>query len=466
MGFLQRGVNQGLFGLQLRTTMLLSAVVVLASGLTGATFLRMASRNALAQTKAHASDLARALAFACAEEIEQADRESLLRSAERSMANSDLNYLIFTDMKGEPLVSFQRGTGNITHLMFDDFRRVSVEPIYHPRLELSGDAGPRIDVVYPVESVVWKGEPGRVAPTIGYVRLGVSLDAVNKRLATTRRDAIAMAIAVTLLMVPVGYQVVRGVLKPIQQLTRAAHSLATGRLDERVNIQRRDELGQLAGAFNSMADQLSTSHGKLMKLNAELEDRVLQRTMALEQANKRLREMASRDSLTGLYNRRHFNDLLAQLFAESTRYRTELTCMMLDLDNFKRVNDSLGHQIGDRLLRLTADVIQQTIRESDVAVRYGGDEFVVLMPQTSPDEARSSAERILRRFRDDLARDVPEASIASLSIGLASREPDQPCEPAQLVQLSDEALYLAKAGGKNRITVLRAIAASGTGEGI
>ncbi len=446
--------------------MLLSAVVVLATGLTGATFLRMASRNALAQTKSHASDLARALSYACAGAVENGDRDTLLRAAERTMANSDLNYLIFTDMKGEPLVSFQRAAGNITHLMFDNFRRVSVEPIYHPQLELSGDAGPRIDVVYPVESVVWKGQANRVAPTIGYVRLGVSLDAANRRLATIRRDAIALAVAVTLLMIPVGYQVVRGVLRPIEQLRHAAQAFATGKLEERVPIDRRDELGQLAGAFNTMADQIAASHGKMMKLNAELEDRVLQRTMALEQANKRLREMASRDSLTGLYNRRHFNDLLSQLFAESTRYRTELTCMMLDLDNFKRVNDSLGHQIGDRLLRMTAGVIQQTIRESDVAVRYGGDEFVVLLPQTSQEEARSSAERILRRFRDELARELPEASIASLSIGLASREPDQPCEPSQLVQLSDEALYLAKAGGKNRITVLRAIASSRAGEGI
>jgi diguanylate cyclase (GGDEF)-like protein len=165
--------------------------------------------------------------------------------------------------------------------------------------------------------------------------------------------------------------------------------------------------------------------------------------------------MAARDSLTGLYNRRHFNDLCAQLFAEAARYQTDLTCMMIDLDNFKRVNDTLGHQTGDDLLRLTAEIIRGSIRESDVAVRYGGDEFAVLLPRTSPTEARASAERILARFREDIADKLPEASIASLSIGLVSREQDQPASVVELVNLADEALYLAKAGGKNRITVAR-----------
>ena len=112
-------------------------------------------------------------------------------------------------------------------------------------------------------------------------------------------------------------------------------------------------------------------------------------------------------------------------------------------------------QTGDKLLQLTANVIQRCIRESDVAVRYGGDEFVVLLPQTSPDEARASAERVLTLYRKELGEELPEANIASMSIGLASRQEGRPTEAMNLVQLADEALYLAKAGGKNRIMVVR-----------
>jgi diguanylate cyclase (GGDEF)-like protein len=224
-------------------------------------------------------------------------------------------------------------------------------------------------------------------------------------------------------------------------------------------MPRRDEFGKLGRAFNSMADEVAFSQNQLLKLNAELEDRVLQRTNDLELANDRLREMAVRDSLTGLYNRRHLGELLERLSAEATRYETDLTCMMVDLDNFKRVNDSLGHHTGDLLLQLAARVVLASIRESDVAIRYGGDEFVVLLPRTSPGEARASAERVLTNFRTDLMRELPEANITSLSIGLASREHDQPSDVMELVNLADEALYLAKAGGKNRITILRPAAA-------
>ena len=467
MRTLLRQLYLGLFGLQFRTTVLLTLVVLAATGLTGATYLRISSRLALTQTKKHARDIARALAAGAAGAVESGDRVALLAIAAGTVPGSELCYLLFTDVTGEILASHQQGAGNVTHLMLEDSRRVSVEPIDRPQLSFHGEAGPRIDVVYPVQPPITDAFLNQDAPppTVGYVRLGLSLEASKLRLAALVRSAVGLAVGITLLMVPVGYELVRNVVGPLGKIGDAARTLAEGRLDTRVHTKRRDEIGQLTMTFNMMADKLACSHNKLVELNAELEDRVTKRTMALEEANARLREMAARDALTGLYNRRHFNDLLGQLFAESTRYHSDLTLMMLDLDNFKRVNDTLGHQTGDKLLRMTADVILQCIRESDVAVRYGGDEFIVLWPQTSPEEARASAERILARFRKELIKEIPEANIASLSIGVASRRADEPAEPMHLVQLADEALYLAKAGGKNRITVLQPVAADAAGEG-
>lgn len=466
MRTLLRQLYRGLFGLQFRTTVLLTLVVLAATGLTGATYLRISSRLALTQTKKHARDIARALATGAAGAVKENDREALLAIAAGTVPGSELCYLLFTDVTGEILASQQQGTGNITHLMLEDSRRVSVEPIDRPQLSFYGETGPRIDVVYPVHVPAGSDALSFGAPprTVGYVRLGLSLEASKLRLAALVRSAVGLAIGITLLMVPVGYELVRNVVGPLGKIGDAARTLAKGHLNTRVETKRRDEIGQLSMTFNTMADELASSHDKLVKLNAELEDRVMKRTTALEAANVRLREMAARDALTGLYNRRHFNDLLGQLFAESTRYHSDLTLMMLDLDNFKRVNDTLGHQVGDQLLRMTADVILQCIRESDVAVRYGGDEFIVLWPQTSPEEARASAERILARFREELTRALPEAGIASLSIGVASRRADEPTEPMHLVQLADEALYLAKAGGKNRITVLQPVATDTGGE--
>jgi diguanylate cyclase (GGDEF)-like protein len=450
-----------MFGLQFRTTVLLTFVVLAATGLTGATYLRISSRLTLSEAKRHAQELATSLAAAVADEVERRDQESLLNVAQATAPRGDLAYIIFTDVVGNLLAGYQRGAGNITQFLIDGASKVSVEPINKPQLSVSGDFGPRIDIVYPVTTSTAAAAPGALPATVGYVRLGISLTAAEARLAEVVRNVIGLAVGIALLMVPVGYEVVRYIVGPINRLSDAARTFAGGNLGTRVETKRRDEIGELTRSFNSMADELASSHNQLVKLNAELEDRVLQRTTELEKANEQLAEMAARDSLTGLFNRRYFGNLLTQVFAEATRYDTDLTCMMLDLDNFKKVNDSLGHQTGDRLLQLTANVIRETVRDSDVAVRYGGDEFVIMLPQTSLIDAQSFAERLLARFRVELMRELPEAIVSSLSIGLASRGEHHPISAMDLVKLADEALYLAKAGGKNRITIVSAARASG-----
>lgn len=456
-----RQIHQVLSGLQFRATILLTCVVLAATGLTGATYLRISSRLALSEAKYHAENMARALTAAAADEVARHDRDGLLSIAQAAAPKGELAYVIFTDVVGNLLAGYQHGEGQIAKFMIDGTNRISVEPINKPQLTTSGDLGPRIDIVYPVSASTAFGGPADLpVATIGYLRLGVSMASVQKRLAEVVRNVVGLAVGITLLMVPLGYEVVRYVVGPLNRLSEAVKAFAAGKLDTRVEVRRRDEIGELAQSFNGMADELAVSHNQLVKLNAELEDRVLQRTTELEKANRQLAEMAARDSLTGLYNRRHFSNLLTQLFAEATRYDTDLTCMMLDLDNLKRVNDSLGHQTGDRLLQLTAEVIRQTMRESDVAVRYGGDEFVVVLPQTVLADATAFAERLQSNFRAQLMNELPEAIVASLSIGLASRDEHQPVTAMDLIKLADEALYQAKAGGKNRITVVRTAASA------
>jgi diguanylate cyclase (GGDEF)-like protein len=451
-----RQIRQSLFGLQFRTTALLTCVVLAGTGLTGATYLRISSQLTMAEAKRHAQDLAVSLAAAAEEAVDRRDQAALLKIAQVTAPKGDLAYVIFTDVIGNVLAGYQRGTGHITPFMINGTNRVSVEPINQPRLTVSRDAEPRIDIVYPVASSTENAASASPSPTIGYLRLGVSLASAERRLSQVVRNVLGLAVGVALLMVPVGYEIVRYLVGPINRLTEAAKAFAGGKLEARVETKRRDEIGDLTRSFNAMADQLACSHTQLLNLNAELEDRVSRRTKELEQVNRQLSEMAARDSLTGLYNRRHFNNLLTQVFAEATRYQTDLTCMMLDLDNLKRVNDSLGHQTGDRLLQLVAQVIRQTAREADVAVRYGGDEFAIVLPQTSLHDAHSFAERLLVKFRSELMSTLPEAIVASLSIGLASRQEHNPVSAVDLVRLADESLYQAKGAGKDCISVVAA----------
>jgi two-component system cell cycle response regulator len=171
----------------------------------------------------------------------------------------------------------------------------------------------------------------------------------------------------------------------------------------------------------------------------------------LEESLKRVEEMAATDPLTGLYNRRHFSKVLEQLFAEAQRHEKELSCVMIDLDGYKQLNDSFGHQVGDQLLVNAGKVICANMRRMDVAARYGGDEFVLLLPQAGPAESQTVAERIREEFRSASAGLLRRPLGVTMSIGIGSMSISRPAGADQLVALADSALYCAKEAGRDRI---------------
>ncbi|HUP54418.1 MAG TPA: GAF domain-containing protein, partial [Methylomirabilota bacterium] len=181
----------------------------------------------------------------------------------------------------------------------------------------------------------------------------------------------------------------------------------------------------------------------------------LARTMANEAAialeNARLyedaRKLADRDPLTGFYNHRFLHERMGEEVVRSQRGRRPLSVLMLDLDDFKLVNDTFGHLFGDRVLTWAAEVIRSTLRQSDIAARYGGDEFALILPETDADEARRAAERILEAFREqpfvgEQRGPVPVAA----SIGVATF-PTDGRTGTELIAAADAALYQVKRGG-------------------
>lgn len=171
----------------------------------------------------------------------------------------------------------------------------------------------------------------------------------------------------------------------------------------------------------------------------------------LEDAVNMLEQQASTDPLTGLANRRHIQAMLERSFSEATRYGTDLACLMMDLDSFKPFNDTLGHQMGDKLLQTMARVLQANCRRCDVAGRYGGDEFVLLLPHTSPTVAQQVGRRIKHQFVTAAKSMFPEGMSCNVSIGIACVTVSRPASADQLVALADAALYRAKQTGKARI---------------
>ena len=173
---------------------------------------------------------------------------------------------------------------------------------------------------------------------------------------------------------------------------------------------------------------------------------------ALAAANRRLTELAIRDPLTGLMNRRTLMERVHEAIALSRRYGVVSTVLLLDLDHFKRVNDTLGHVAGDELLRAVANVIRNDVRAPDQAFRYGGDEFVVLLPNTPPELAVHLANRLLDSVRYRCGHTLPAELGVGCSIGVAAVRAGTDSAEDVLAEV-DEALYRAKDLGKGQVHV-------------
>jgi diguanylate cyclase (GGDEF)-like protein len=182
------------------------------------------------------------------------------------------------------------------------------------------------------------------------------------------------------------------------------------------------------------------------KLRSELERR---RTI-----EARLRTMADTDALTGLYNRRVFMDMLPREVSRATRHHQPLCLLMVDVDHFKRINDTLGHAQGDHCLRKLSAIITRNLRKSDVAARLGGEEFTILLPQTNLGNAKIAAERILQDVRKQTLHCSRQDIKATVSIGVA--ELHYPAASAdELLRQADLAMYRAKEQGRDRVCLCR-----------
>ena len=163
-----------------------------------------------------------------------------------------------------------------------------------------------------------------------------------------------------------------------------------------------------------------------------------------------LKVLATTDSLTGLSNRRHFLDMAAATMENYRRYRRPLAVLMLDIDRFKRINDTYGHATGDQVLIVLADTLREVLRSADICGRYGGEEFVCLLPETTEIEARVVAERLRMAMAEQAIATAEGELHFNVSIGLAEAEPgDSTVET--LIQRADVAMYEAKAAGRNRV---------------
>ncbi len=172
-----------------------------------------------------------------------------------------------------------------------------------------------------------------------------------------------------------------------------------------------------------------------------------------KEIERRLEQLSITDGLTGLFNRRHFQALIGVEFQKALRYQHPLSCLMIDIDYFKAMNDTIGHLFGDHVLQEIGRRILKEIRGHDILARYGGDELVLLLPSISSDHAVELAERVRSSVADNPVSYEGQGHKISVSIGIAGIDNSRVTSPTDLLRFADRALYEAKASGRNKVSV-------------
>ncbi len=280
---------------------------------------------------------------------------------------------------------------------------------------------------------------------LGYAVVEMSMET----LAQQRRELLIWSLATA-----VGGLMLAGVMasvladlvsSQIGRINRVVELVREGQLGERVDEAQSGILRPLAEGINAMVTKIATTH-------EDLQQQVRQTTQELR-LQKEAAELAARtDVLTGVASRRAFSEAAEAEMQRALRYGTELSMLMMDLDHFKGVNDTHGHVIGDAVLVSFAQTVQQLVRKVDLVARLGGEEFVVLLPNITAEQATALAERIREAVQNSQVLVEGKPLQFSVSIGVAQFDPRELSLTGWMAR-ADAALYQAKALGRNRVVL-------------
>jgi len=274
-------------------------------------------------------------------------------------------------------------------------------------------------------------------PTRGFVATTVSASAAYRPLFEARNRLLKLLLPLVGLVLLASFLVTRSLLKPILRLSDAAKDMSAGQLNVSLPVRGNDEMADLTRAFNEMA-------------------------LRVRESQQTLESLAITDGLTGLYNRRHFEDVLDKELRRCERDGRSSSLLFLDLDQFKSYNDRWGHTEGDAELKRVSTAVRESIRATDVAFRYGGEELAVLLYSCPKKRAAEVAEKIRSAVRAPALKGALEGRTATVSIGV-STFPEDGGGVRALVDAADAALYRAKAEGRDRVVLARP-AAGGAGD--
>lgn len=303
--------------------------------------------------------------------------------------------------------------------------------------EMPGLPGPTLYSIRPFEGP----SPGYLVATLPSSVAYRALHESRRRLALFGLPFFLAGLVSTTLMA-------RHFLQPILRLSEGALRVSAGDFDVQLPEGGNDELADLTRIFNLMARRVREGRKGL----EEARDELARSNRELTRVNETLEHLAITDGLTGLYNHRHFHDMLQREVQLGGRSSQHLTLLMLDLDHFKTFNDQWGHSAGDAVLRAVAGSVKLALRTTDLAFRYGGEELAVLLPGCDKPKGAEIAEKLRTSVRQIPSSEDRPGSLITVSIGVATF-PDDAREPHDLLDKADAALYAAKWRGRDCVVV-------------
>ena len=297
---------------------------------------------------------------------------------------------------------------------------------------------------------------------IGQLTMGLDMTRIVQQL-NKQAENVVIREAVIVLLIAIGEFLALSyiIMRPVTIISRSLHADRANHDNVTlIPLTSHDEFGELARQFNETRIQLSDANKKL-RSRIDLADTQLRETNEqlrkqseeLKRVNEELRRLSITDPLTGLYNRREFEQLMATDILLSLRHNEPNSLMLVDIDFFKKINDTYGHAAGDRVLRRLSTILSENLRRSDVLCRLGGEEFVVLCRRANREKAMLVAENIRRVVEAHEFHTGNQIVHITISVGIASiPSEDNVRTTDELFQQADSALYYSKTKGRNRIT--------------
>lgn len=292
---------------------------------------------------------------------------------------------------------------------------------------------------------------------VGTLYLGLSTAHIIKRLETQKytllkREALIIMLIALGEFLALSYIIVR----PVGKITNFLRSNVDdeGLLVSNIPMVSNDEFGQLAQQFNTLGNQLNAANKKLHSKIESADRRLLETNQQLKQLNDEFRLLSITDPLTGLFNRRHFDELMETEVGLSNRHGDPNSILLIDIDFFKAINDTYGHYVGDLVLKSMTNILQENLRRTDAICRIGGEEFAVLCKRADKEGAMEIAEKLRKVVEETpMAPETDDELMITISVGVAS-VPTQSKDttPKQLYKDVDTAMYYSKNNGRNRVT--------------